>query len=110
MRTLPDGQVQLAPLADFAPMPPDAELAPAAPPGWLPGGLPGGLPRALACALRELQLAPGEAAEVAQALAAFAATVEALPDTMRDCGVDIDIIDACRPHIAEQARQLARLR
>lgn len=106
VQRLPDGRVQLTPLFDFAPMFVDPEL----------------VPRALHWAdvddirlhawqdiFPALGLPPADIAATTRALAAFAPTVEALPGTMRNQGVDADIIEACRPHIAEQATQLAML-
>jgi serine/threonine-protein kinase HipA len=103
VQRLPDGRVQLTPLFDFAPMFLDPEL----------------IPRALhwanaddvrvhtwAAILSALNLPDTDAQAVARALTNFASTIDALPDTMCHCGVDADVIDACRGSIDAQATQL----
>ena len=106
VQRLPDGRVRLTPLFDFGPMYLDPEL----------------IPRAVHWAdaddvrlyawteiVPALGLPDDEAHAVVQALAGFADTVEALPDTMREAGVDPHVIEGCREAIATQARQLRRL-
>ena len=106
MQRLPDGRVQLTPLFDFAPMFRDPELIPRAL-HWADAG--DVRLHAWSDIVPALGLPTDEARAVVTALAGFAPTVAALPDTMRDAGVDPDIIEACRASIDVQAEQLARL-
>lgn len=106
VQVLPDGRVQLTPLFDFSPMYLDPELIPRAVHWAGPDDVrlhdwPAILP--------QLGLPDDDAHAVTYALAGFADTVAALPDTMRGAGVDPAVIEACRGSIDAQATQLRRL-
>jgi serine/threonine-protein kinase HipA len=103
VQRLPDGRVQLTPLFDFAPMFLDPELIPRAV-HW--ANADDVRLHEWAAILPQLNLPDTEAHAAARALADFADTIGALPDTMRDLGVDAEVIDACRGAIAAQAAQL----
>lgn len=106
VQRLPDGRVQLTPLFDFAPMYLDPELLPRAL-HWADSD--GTRLQQWARILPALDLPDAEAQALSIDLCRFAETIDALPTTMREAGVDDAIIEACRPAIAEQTRQLAGL-
>lgn|SRR5690606_12128332 len=106
VQRLPDGTIQLTPLFDFAPMYLDPEF----------------IPRSVHWAdsrdvrlhawgevLPALGLGDLELESVRYELKAFAPVVAALPDTMREQGVEPAIIEACRHSIDAQAAQLGNL-
>ena len=106
VQRLPDGRIQLTPLFDFAPMYMDPELIPRSL-HW--AGDDDVRVHAWKDALPHMGLDADELREVTRALADFAPVVAALPDTMRDHGVDASVIEACRASIDTQARQLGAL-
>lgn len=106
VQRLPDGRIQLTPLFDFAPMYLDPEFIPRSV-HWVDAD--DVRVHAWADVLAHLQLEAAEVQAVRTALADFASSVAALPGTLRQLGVDADIIEACRRSIDEQARQLQNL-
>ena len=106
VRRMPDGRVQLTPLFDFAPMFLDPEVIPRAL-HW--ANADDVRLHAWAEILPQLGLPDTDAHTAVRALKDFADTIDALPDTMRDCGVEAEVIDACRGAIDTQAAQLREL-
>jgi serine/threonine-protein kinase HipA len=103
VQRLTDGTVQLTPIYDFAPMYLDRELI------------------VRSCRWRtedkrdiadindiiaRLGITDSEKESVATEMRGFAATVSKLPETMRDCGVDEEIIEHCKSYIAVQSARL----
>lgn len=106
VQRLPDGSVRLTPLYDFAPMFLDREMI------------------VRGCKWRTAErevvewdeivglipLPDDEKPKVLAALRDFAAVVGALPETMRDCGVEDAVTTQCHRQIATQAERLQRIR
>lgn len=98
--------VRLSPLFDFAPMYLDPEMIPRVCRWYHPerGELTN-----WADVLKTLPVDAAEAAHLRRSLAQFGAQLEALPELMRQCGVDDDITTHLQNGIEEQYRQLAEL-
>ena len=106
VQRLPDGSVRLTPLYDFAPMFLDREMI------------------VRGCKWRTAErevvewdeivglipLPDDEKHKVLAALREFAAVVGALPEMMRDCGVEDAVTTQCYRQIATQAERLLRIR
>ncbi|HEY5800684.1 MAG TPA: type II toxin-antitoxin system HipA family toxin [Burkholderiaceae bacterium] len=107
VQQLGTGEVRLTPLFDFGPMYLDPEgIARAA--RWYDGEK-----RELrdwSAVLAELDASPAELEKIAAALREYAAEIARLPHTMRDAGVDDDIVAHVLPSIHEQTRQLRELK
>ncbi|TVQ35397.1 MAG: type II toxin-antitoxin system HipA family toxin [Wenzhouxiangella sp.] len=106
MQRLPNGEIRLTPLFDFAPMFRDPELIPRAL-HWIDHN--GRRLRDWSPILEALKLPDSERTRFAGALSEFAETVARLPEIAKDNGVDNEILDACRYSIENQAESLARL-
>jgi serine/threonine-protein kinase HipA len=106
VQRLPDGMVQLTPVFDFAPMFLDPEIIPRSC-HWQAGD--GKVQRVWAEIVEGLEVGDSERGLIAEALHRFAPKVAALPEVAKDCGVDAQVIEACRMTIDAQARQLNAL-
>jgi serine/threonine-protein kinase HipA len=106
VQRLPDGRVQLTPLFDFAPMFIDPEMIPRST-HWADANDVS--LHEWQAILPQLGLPDSERDQVLIALRSFAPTVAALPEIMREHGVDPHVIEACRARIDEQVRQLRAL-
>ncbi|MGJ7575494.1 type II toxin-antitoxin system HipA family toxin [Variovorax sp. RB2P76] len=106
VQRLPDGTVQLTPVFDFAPMFLDLEIIPRSC-HWQASD--GKVQRAWAEIVEGLELEDCERGPITEALYRFAPKVAALPETARDCGVEVQVIEACRMTIDAQAQQLDAL-
>lgn len=107
VQRLPDGTVRLTPVYDFAPMYLDREV----------------IVRScrwktaqqndvsnLDQIIGALNISESAKREVATGLRDFARTVADLPEIMRDCGVDREIIEHCKPSIGGQCERLDAVR
>ncbi|MET3375472.1 serine/threonine-protein kinase HipA [Variovorax boronicumulans] len=106
VQRLPDGTVQLTPIFDFAPMFLDPEIIPRSC-HWQAGG--GQVQRAWREIVEGLEVDDSERGLIADALRRFAPRVAALPEVAKGCGVEVEVIEACRMTIDAQARQLDAL-
>jgi serine/threonine-protein kinase HipA len=106
VQRLPDGTVQLTPIFDFAPMFLDPEVIPRSC-HWQAGD--GRVQRVWTEIVEGLELEDCERGSITEALYRFAPKVAALPETARDCGVEVQVIEACRMTIDAQAQQLDAL-
>ena len=106
VQLLPDGTVQLTPLFDFAPMYMDREFVTRGC-HWRIGKGPE-LERwdQIICEITDDET---ERRVLTQGLRDFQPTVEQLPQIMRDCGVDDNIITACERHIERQAARIGEM-
>ena len=106
VQRLPDGTVQLTPIFDFAPMFLDPEIIPRSCHWQASDGK-------VQCVWMEiiesLEADDRERSAIAEALHRFAPKVAALPELAKDCGVEVQIIEACRMTIDTQAQQLDAL-
>jgi serine/threonine-protein kinase HipA len=59
--------------------------------------------------VESLDVDDSERGAIAEALHRFAPKVAALPEMVKDCGVEVQIIEACRKTIDAQAQQLEEL-
>lgn len=110
VQRLPDGTVQLTPVFDFAPMYLDRELIVRGC-HWRIGNSTLGPPlQAWAEILGHLPDAQVHMSMLAQGLRDFLPKLERLPETMRECGVEMALIDDCRQSIDVQVRRLEELR
>lgn len=103
VQRLPDGTVRLTPVYDFAPMYLDREMIVRSC-RWKTAERHelADLDETIAT----LNISESEKRAVATGLRSFASVVADLPEIMRDCGVDQEIIDACKPSIADQFARL----
>jgi len=106
VQRLPDGTIQLTPLYDFAPMFMDREMI-----------VRGCKWRTAEREIVEwdeiidlIDLSENDKPGVVTALRDFADVVGALPETMRDCGVEDAVIEQCRRQIDTQAERLHRIK
>jgi serine/threonine-protein kinase HipA len=106
VQRLTDGTVQLTPIFDFAPMFLDPEIIPRSC-HWQAGG--GQVQRAWREIVESLEVDDSERGLIADALHRFAPRVAALPEAAKGCGVEVEVIEACRMTIDAQARQLDAL-
>lgn len=106
VQRLPDGTVQLTPIFDFAPMFLDPEIIPRSC-YWRAGD--GKVQRVWTEIVEGLELEDSERGLIAEALHRFAPKVAALPEMAKGCGVDAQVIEACRMTIDAQAQQLNAL-
>ncbi|MBP8162193.1 MAG: HipA domain-containing protein [Propionivibrio sp.] len=104
VQRLPDGRVQLTPLYDFAPMYLDRELIVRSC-RWRAGDQRD--VTNLNDIVERLSIRDAEKQAVSDGLRSFAAAVGSLPQIMRDCGVDEEIIEHCKPYIEAQSARLA---
>lgn len=102
----PDGTVRLAPLYDFAPMYLDSEMILRSC-KWARDNA--GELRDWDDIISELPLESEEKATVLASMKAFAEPVGSLEHTMRSCGVDQGVIEACKPTIETQANRLEEI-
>ena len=106
VQRLPDGVVQLTPIFDFAPMFLDPEIIPRNC-HWQASD--GKVRRVWTETVESLEVDDSERGAIAEALHRFALKVAALPEMAKDCGVEAQVIEACRMTIDAQARQLDAL-
>jgi serine/threonine-protein kinase HipA len=106
IQRLPDGVVQLTPIFDFAPMFLDPEIIPRSC-HWQASD--GKVLRGWREIVESLDVDDSERGAIAEALHRFAPKVAALPEMVKDCGVEVQIIEACRKTIDVQAQQLEAL-
>ncbi|WP_164546929.1 MULTISPECIES: HipA domain-containing protein [unclassified Variovorax] len=106
VQRLPDGTVQLTPIFDFAPMFLDPEIIPRSC-HWQASD--GKVQRVWTEIVESLEVADSERGTIAEALHRFAPKVAALPEMAKDCGVEAQVIEACRMTIDIQAQQLDSL-
>ncbi|MBT2333205.1 HipA domain-containing protein [Variovorax paradoxus] len=106
VQRLPDGMVQLTPIFDFAPMFLDPEVIPRTC-HWQAGD--GKVQRVWTEIVEGLEVDEIERDAIAAALHRFAPMVAALPEMAKDCGVEVQVIEACRKTIDAQAQQLDAL-
>lgn len=106
MQILPDGQVQLTPLYDFAPMFMDPEVIPRAV-HWRDGA--GNRVDDYRQIVEMLPLPYDEQVAIAQRLKAFGAELERLPDICKDEGVEAPVLAQCLARMEETARQLQQI-
>lgn len=104
LQRLPDGTVQLTPLFDFAPMYLDEDMI-SRTCRWLDAT--GRQQQDWAVILEQLAVPAAERPAIARALCAFADTLADLATVMAACGVDDDIIQACRTTMVAEAKRLA---
>jgi serine/threonine-protein kinase HipA len=103
-----DGVTRITPLFDFAPMYLDPEgITRAARWYHLDTGKE---QQRWEDILAQLALPRQEQQQLVDSLARFGAQLAALPDCMRELGVDEDIVDFVTPNIAAQRTQLLALR
>lgn len=107
VQTLADGTVRLTPIYDFAPMFLDREMI-ARSCKWKTKD------RVDCDDLNEivgnLQCSALEKEEIARGLQGFTKLVAELPEIMRDCDVDKQLIERCMPHIDHQLKRLGSVR
>lgn len=96
VQQLRDGTVQLTPVFDIAPMFMDREMIVRAS-RWLDGNKQ--VVNNFADVVDMLPLVDTQKTEVLVEIKAFSTVTEKLPVIMRECDVDADIIDRCKPHI-----------
>lgn len=106
VQRLPDGVVQLTPIFDFAPMFLDPEIIPRNC-HWQASD--GKVRRVWTETVESLEVDDSERGAIAEALHRFALKVAALPEMAKDCGVEAQVMEACRMTIDAQARQLDAL-
>lgn len=103
-----DGKIRMTPLFDFAPMYLDPEgITRSA--RWY-HTQSGKELRRWQDILDHLALAPPERGQVVESLLRFGEQLAALPDCMREAGIDDDIVEFVEPSIAAQRVQLMELR
>jgi serine/threonine-protein kinase HipA len=105
VQRLPDGNIQLTPLFDFAPMFMDEEIIPRSF-HWRAGEK---RQDSWVEVLETLEVSDSHRAEIAAALSSFSANVASLPETAKDCGVEKEVLDQCMKSIEAQSRQLDAL-
>lgn len=103
VQRLPDGTVQLTPIFDFAPMFLDPEIIPRIC-HWQASD--GKVQRVWTEIVENLEVDNNERGTIAEALHRFAPKVAALPEMAKDCGVEAQVVEACRMTIDTQAQQL----
>jgi serine/threonine-protein kinase HipA len=106
VQRLLDGTIQLTPVFDFAPMYLDREVIVR---GCHWRDANGKTQRDWTQVIDTLAADDEERGIIAAALADFAPTVAAIPALAPECGIEADVIDACRPTIDQQAEQLQAL-
>lgn len=106
VQRLVDGTVQLTPVFDFAPMYKDPEFIVR---HWHWRDAAGVRQDSWKQVIEELDVSDKERAQIAAAMADFASTAANLPVLAQACGIEADVIDACRAAIDIQAEQLAAL-
>lgn len=106
VQRLADGRIQLTPLYDFAPMFMDPEVVPRSVQWRDAAGVTQSGWRQI---IEALDIDEVQRLEVARALHAFAETVGMLPQTAMDCGIEPQVLEACRRTIDAQAEQLVAL-
>jgi serine/threonine-protein kinase HipA len=106
VQRLVDGTVQLTPVFDFAPMFLDSEVVVR---GCHWRDAAGKTQDNWTAVLESLEVDDAERGAIATALHDFAPIVANLPAFARDCGIEPDVIEACRATIDKQADQLLAL-
>ncbi len=106
VQRLPNGEIRLTPLYDVAPMYMDREFIVRGC-KWRTGD--GKEILDWGDIIGALNFSDTEKRCIALNLKEFLAHVQALPETMRDCGVNVQIIDDCKGTIEAQADRLERL-
>lgn len=106
VQRLVDGTIQLTPVFDFAPMYLDNEVIVR---GCHWRDAAGKIQRTWPEVVETLDVPDQERGQIAAALAQFADVVAALPGIAKDCGIEPDVIEACRATIEAQAEQLQAL-
>lgn len=106
VQRLPEGVVQLTPIFDFAPMFLDPEIIPRSC-HWQAGD--GKVQRVWAEIIESLEVDDSERGAITGVLHRFASKVATLPEMAKDCGVEAQVIEACRMTIDAQVRQLEAL-
>lgn len=106
VQRLVDGTVQLTPVFDFAPMFLDPEVVVR---GCHWRDATGKAQDNWTAVLESLEIDDHERGAIAAALHDFAPIVANLPVFARDCGIEPDVIEACRATIDKQADQLLAL-
>lgn len=112
MQRTPAGDIQLTPVFDLAPMylDPEAIIRSCRWRRRNAGGMPEGAEEnEWDAIIAGLSVTDDERHDIAGAVAGMVPHLEVLPETMRACGVDHDVIDTRKPYIEVQIRRLLPL-
>jgi len=106
VQRLPDGTVQLTPLFDFAPMYMDQEFIVRGCKWRISKGAELNYWEEI---IQNMQFQQHEKQAIAEGIKAFQPFIERLTKIMQDCGVEIKIIEDCKPNIVTQLDRLEKL-